>query len=68
MQTYRLGELLIQKKLVSSQEIKESLVLQQESNQKIGEILIKKNLIGSEDLARTLQEQYWRNQGFWVIH
>jgi len=67
MQTYRLGELLVQKKLVSPKEVTESLLLQKKSNQKIGEILINKALICSEDLERTLQEQYWRNQGFWVI-
>lgn len=63
----RIGELLVQKKIVSYYQLQMALELQRIHRQKLGEIFVQKNLLSLEDLERTLKEQYWRNAGFWVI-
>ncbi|MBW4618247.1 MAG: hypothetical protein KME17_02530 [Cyanosarcina radialis HA8281-LM2] len=63
----RIGELLVQKKLISYYQLQMGLELQRIHRQKLGEIFVQKNLLSLEDLERMLKEQYWRNTGFWVI-
>lgn len=68
METVRLGQLLVQKKMLKPSELEECLQVQQDCSQKLGEILVQKNLVSETILEKTLKEQYWRNTGFWVIN
>ncbi|MBW4577744.1 MAG: hypothetical protein KME08_21140 [Aphanothece sp. CMT-3BRIN-NPC111] len=63
----RLGELLVVKKLISTDELEQALALQSNDDRKLGEIMIEKDLVLQAQLERALKEQYWRNNGFWVI-
>lgn len=54
----RLGELLLQKKLITSQQLKISLEEQQMSRDFLGLILIRKGFIKEDDLMLVLSEQF----------
>src|SRR3989338_6332470 len=53
-----LGELLIQKNLVTKEQLAEALADQKESGDFLGEILVKKLFILEKDLLRMLSEQF----------
>lgn len=62
-----LGQILMQKKLISSEQL-EAAISQQASNQiKLGELLMQQGLIVNTQLEEALKEQYWRRNGFWLI-
>ncbi|PSB10412.1 hypothetical protein C7B61_12035 [filamentous cyanobacterium CCP1] len=63
----KLGELLVRKKLISQEQLNQALELQASMHCQLGELLVDRSLISAEHLTRALQEQYWRNNGFWVI-
>ncbi|WP_235440912.1 hypothetical protein [Limnoraphis robusta] len=63
----KLGEILIRKQLISLSELEQALTLQSSCSQKLGEILMGQGLIQRGDLEQALKEQYWRQNGFWVI-
>lgn len=63
----KLGQILIHKNIISSQQLQEALEMQSANSHKIGEILILKGLIQPPQLQEAILEQQWRNQGFWVI-
>jgi hypothetical protein len=63
----KLGELLIRKKLISQEQLNQALELQASMQCRLGELLVERSLISIDNLTRALQEQYWRNNGFWVI-
>lgn len=63
----RLGELLVVKKLISTDELEKCLALQNDDGRRLGEIMVESNLVPQIELQRALEEQYWRNNGFWVI-
>ena len=63
----KLGELLVQKRVISQEQLNDILAVQSFSQQKLGELLLESSLISTETLDTTLKEQYWRNNGFWVI-
>ena len=63
----RLGELLLVKKLISTNELEKCLALQSHECRKLGEIIVNQKLVPQTQLEETLKEQYWRNNGFWVI-
>ncbi|EAW36320.1 hypothetical protein [Lyngbya sp. PCC 8106] len=63
----KLGEILLKKKLISSTQLEQALNLQCLYSEKLGELLINKGWLQSHDLDKALREQYWRQQGFWVI-
>jgi|GEM_PF-842305 len=63
----KLGEILIQKEIIASQQLEPVLAKQQECNKKLGELLVEEKLISPSDLNQALQEQYWRQNGYWVI-
>ncbi len=63
----KLGEILLRKKLISSRQLDEAINLQNSKQTMLGEILLQQGLIVNEQLNIALQEQYWRNNGFWVI-
>lgn len=53
----KLGEMLIQKKLVSVEQVNEALRLQVGGNRRLGYLLIKMDLINGDQLLETLAEQ-----------
>ncbi|MBR8829055.1 MAG: hypothetical protein DSM107014_14345 [Gomphosphaeria aponina SAG 52.96 = DSM 107014] len=63
----KLGEILVQKQLISYDQLEEVIAKQQDSKKKLGELLLEEELISRETLTEVLQEQYWRKNGFWVI-
>ena len=55
---WRIGELLVQKKLISWQQLGEALQEQEESHQPIGEILVRKGYVPRSLLFKALGEQH----------
>lgn len=62
-----LGQILIHKKVISSEQLEIAINQQAKNNVKLGELLIKKGLIVNHQLEEALKEQYWRRNGFWII-
>lgn len=56
-----LGELLVQKGLISPAELSQALAEQRHTHLKLGEILIQQGLISHQQLQQVLNEQRWRN-------
>jgi len=55
---WRIGELLIQKKLINWEQLHEGLVEQKKTKEFLGQVLIRKNLVPKGLLYRTLAEQF----------
>ncbi|MBM7581263.1 type IV pilus assembly protein PilB [Caldicoprobacter guelmensis] len=53
----RLGELLVEKGIITKEQLKDALALQKSTGKKLGEILISQNLISESQMAEVLQEQ-----------
>ena len=66
-QNLKLGEVLVNKKLLTIEQIQFVLSEQRDMGKKLGELLLEKNLVGADELNLALQEQYWRRNGYWVI-
>jgi hypothetical protein len=60
-----LGQILVQKKWISHQQLEDTL--KQKEEHLLGQFLLKKGLLREEQLECALQEQYWRQNGYWVI-
>lgn len=56
-----IGELLVQKELISQAQLTQALALQRHTPLKLGEILIQQGLISPQQLQHVLNEQRWRN-------
>jgi UDP-glucose 4-epimerase len=65
-QDFKLGSLLLNKELISVQELNQALTEQKKLGKKLGEILVENTLISSSLLEFVLKEQTWRKQGLWV--
>ncbi len=63
----QLGQILLQKKWISSEQLEEAIKTQTRQKSPLGEVLLQKGLIGNDQLDTALKEQYWRQNGFWVI-
>ena len=63
----KLGEILLQRKMVSADQLEQAIAKQQNTKKKIGELLLEDGLISREILRKALLEQYWRHNGYWVI-
>ncbi|MGL5081726.1 MAG: hypothetical protein ACRC8A_09590 [Microcoleaceae cyanobacterium] len=63
----QLGQILVQKQLVSTDQLYEALSLQISCSKKLGEILLESGTIHEQDLRQALKEQSWRQNGFWII-
>ncbi|NCJ05002.1 peptidoglycan DD-metalloendopeptidase family protein [Synechococcales cyanobacterium C] len=59
----RVGEVLIQKGLITPAQLSQALSLQHGHALKLGEILVQEGLVTEQELQRALFEQRWRN---WV--
>jgi type IV pilus assembly protein PilB len=53
----RLGELLLEKGIITQEQLKNALAMQKSTGKKLGEILISQNLISEAKMAEVLQEQ-----------
>jgi hypothetical protein len=62
-----LHRILLRKKLVSQSQLEKLTKASHGEEWKLGEILLQKNLVSQKQLDEALKEQYWRNNGFWVI-
>ncbi|MDJ0601927.1 MAG: hypothetical protein QNJ37_24180 [Crocosphaera sp.] len=63
----QIGQILLQKNWISSEQLEETIKLQTSQNNRLGELLLQKGLIANSQLESALKEQYWRKNGFWVI-
>ncbi|HAC63804.1 MAG TPA: hypothetical protein DCF68_09755 [Cyanothece sp. UBA12306] len=63
----QLGQILLQKKWISSDQLEEAVKIQSSRNSQLGQVLLQKGLIINDQLDVALKEQYWRQNGFWVI-
>ena len=63
----KLGTVLINRKTLTREQVQIVLSEQIHSGKKLGELLIEKNWIRLDELKWALQEQYWRNNSYWVI-
>ncbi|GFK92579.1 hypothetical protein NNJEOMEG_00404 [Fundidesulfovibrio magnetotacticus] len=57
----RLGDLLLDKRYVTVQQLDEALELQKSTGQSLGEVLLARGLIGEDDLVQTLGLQFRLN-------
>jgi hypothetical protein len=62
-----LGWILLNKKLISPEQLASALATQALCQRKLGEVLVKQQLISNNQLEQALKEQYWRRNGYWVI-
>ena len=62
-----LGQILLRKRWLTSQELLEALELQSSYRLLLGEILVRSGRINPGQLETALQEQKWRVRGFWLI-
>ncbi len=53
----RLGDLLVQKKLISEQQLQQALIEQKQSGHKLGRVLVQLGFIGEEELLEFLGQQ-----------
>ena len=63
----KLGEILLRKQWISAAELSQAVTQQRLTKKMLGEVLVEAGLIESQQLNMALKEQYWRNNGFWVI-
>jgi murein DD-endopeptidase MepM/ murein hydrolase activator NlpD len=57
----RIGEVLLEKKLISQEQLQQALLAQNETGQKLGDILISQGVITNRQLEAALSTQYWQN-------
>ncbi|WP_293164750.1 hypothetical protein [Okeania sp. SIO2C9] len=63
----KIGEILIRRQLISQAQLNQVIDIQTSCHQKIGELLLFQGWIREDDLEAALREQYWRENGYWVI-
>lgn len=54
----RLGDLLVEKGLISGKQLQDAILLQQQSGKRLGDILLRHGMISAEKLQETLSQQY----------
>lgn len=65
-QDFKLGALLVHKKMISNNQLEIILAEQLNSGKKLGEMLVEQNLITPVTLHQVLMEQKWHKQGVWL--
>ncbi|OZH52010.1 hypothetical protein AFK68_27155 [Hydrocoleum sp. CS-953] len=63
----KIGEILIRRDLISQAQLDQAIDVQASCRQKLGELLMFQGWIQQDDLEMALREQYWRQNGYWVI-
>lgn len=66
-QVLKLGEIMLNKRWISEEQLEHALSLAAQHNTRLGEMLLQLGWIGEKQLEQALKEQYWRQHGFWVI-
>ena len=66
-QSFKLGDMLIHKRLIVWSQLQEALFKQSETPKRLGQLLVEAGYISQGELKATLREQYWRQNGYWVI-
>jgi len=62
----KIGKILVQRQLISQTQLDQAINIQA-SYYKLGELLIFRGWIQRDDLEKALREQYWRENGYWLI-
>lgn len=62
----KIGEILIRRQLISQAQLNQAIDIQA-SYYKLGELLMFQGWIQQHDLKMALKEQYWRQNGYWII-
>lgn len=65
-QNFKLGVLLLDKKMISPLNLEQALAEQSTSGKKLGELLVEHGIIQQNTLEFVLKEQGWRKQGVWI--
>ena len=63
----KLGTILVRRKLISQNQLDRGLDLIEITGKRIGELLLENGEVSNPQLQEALKEQYWRNNGFWII-
>ncbi|WP_293139441.1 hypothetical protein [Okeania sp. SIO3I5] len=63
----KIGEILIRRQLISQTQLDQAIEIQTSCREKLGELLIFQGWIQQNDLEIALREQYWRQNGYWLI-
>lgn len=63
----KIGEILIRRQLISQAQLDQAIDIQASCRQKLGELLLFQGWIQQDDLEVALREQYWRQNGYWII-
>ena len=63
----KIGEILIRRQLISQAQLDQAIEIQTSCRQKLGELLMFQGWIQKDDLEMALREQYWRQNGYWLI-
>jgi hypothetical protein len=61
LERVRVGDILVQKGLITSDDLTQALIEQRNSPLKLGEMLIQQGLLTHKQLRDALVEQEWRN-------
>ena len=63
----KIGEILIRRELISQVQLNQAIDIQTSLHLKLGEFLMFQGLIKQQHLEEALKEQYWRQNGYWII-
>ncbi len=63
----KMGEILLGRQVISQSQLKEAIDIQTSLHLKLGELLMFQGWIQPENLEAALKEQYWRENGYWII-
>ncbi|MGD1717638.1 hypothetical protein [Hydrocoleum sp. CS-953] len=63
----KIGEILVRRQLISQVKLNQAINVQTLLHLKLGELLVFLGWIQPKNLAEALKEQYWRQNGYWVI-
>ena len=63
----KIGEILIRRQLISQVQLNQAIDIQTSLHMKLGELLMLQGLIQAQNLEEALKEQYWRQNGYWII-
>ncbi|NEQ73347.1 MAG: hypothetical protein F6K24_17960 [Okeania sp. SIO2D1] len=63
----KIGEILIRRQLISQVQLNQAIDIQTSLHMKLGELLMFQGWIQPQNLEEALNEQYWRQNGYWII-
>ncbi|OZH52681.1 hypothetical protein AFK68_22760 [Hydrocoleum sp. CS-953] len=63
----KMGEILLRRQFISQNQLKEAINIQTSLHLKLGELLVFQGWIQPQNIEEALKEQYWRENGDWII-